>query len=177
MIRLFLVAASGALLCGLLPAQSPQAPVPEPEARRLEYFAGTWDFRLEMKPSAFGSGGLVTGTDRNAMLPGSFFLVRRYETKSPVGEFRGLEVLGWDAAAKQYLEHGFDNRGQSHLYRGTVEGGTWTFTYDIPFEGRSMKGRIVLKELSPTLQSYRSDVSEDGKTWTTVLEGEMTKIR
>ncbi len=105
------------------------------------------------------------------------FLVRRYETKSPVGEFRGLEVLGWGARANAYIQRGFDNRGESHVYRGTVEGDTWTFTYDIRANKSPMKGRIVVREVSPTLQSYRSDVPEDGETWTTVLEGEMTKAR
>jgi hypothetical protein len=38
-----------------------------------------------------------------------------------------LEILGWDARAKAYFLRGFDNRGDSHAYRGSVEGDTWTF--------------------------------------------------
>jgi hypothetical protein len=81
-----------------------------------------------MKSGPFGPGGVVSGTDINRLLPGGFFLVRNYKTKSFAGEGQGLEVLGWDAEAGAYFQRGFDNLGQRHFYRGTVEGDTWTWT-------------------------------------------------
>jgi len=170
-----LFATSAALL--LLLARAPGAPEPGPEQRRLNFFAGTWSFRLDMKPNPFGPGGIVTGTDRNEMLPGGFFLVRRFETKSPVGDIRGLEVIGYDSEARAYLQRGFDSFGQAHTYRGTVQGDTWTWTYEAKAGGQLYKVRITLKEASPILQIYRSDISPDGETWTTVLEGTLRKER
>ncbi len=175
----FFAAVVALLLCPNLSFEQapPKAPQPGPEQKRLSYFVGTWDFRLDMKPSPFGPGGVVTGTDHNEMLPGGFFLVRRYETKSPAGEIRGLEVIGYDAESKAYVQHGFNNFGEAHVYRGTVEGDTWTWTYDTLARAQAMKVRITLKEVSPTLQTYKSDISPDGRTWTNVLDGTLTKVK
>jgi len=162
------------LSAGFLLAQAAKAPA-GPEHRRLAYFAGTWSFRLEMKPSPFGPGGTVT--DTNELLPGGFFLLRRYETKSPVGEFKGLEVIGYNVETKEYLQHGFDNLGQSHLYRGSVTGDTWTWTFEAAAEGRTYKVRVTLKEVSSDRQAYRADISSDGVTWTNILEGTLEKMK
>jgi hypothetical protein len=148
---------------------------PGPEQKRLAYFEGTWRFRLQMHASPFGPDGLVTGTDWNELLPGGYFLVRRYQTQSPLGEFRGLEVLGWDATARTYFQRGFDNLGQTHLYAGAVEGSTWTWTFESNAGGKTYRLRITIQEASPTLQSYRAEISEDGKTRSTILEGTLTK--
>ncbi len=156
---------------------SPKVPAPRPEHKRLNYFAGIWDFRLEMKASPFGPGGTVTGTDQNEILPGGFFLARRYETKSPVGEFKGLEVIGYDVEANFYVQYGFNNFGEAHTYKGTVQGDTWTWTYETKIGGQMLKARITLKEVSPTLQSYKADLSPDGKTWTKFLDGALAKVK
>ncbi len=130
-----------------------------------------------MKPSPFGSGGTVTGTDWNETLPGGFFLVRHYETKSPVGEFKRLEVIGYNVESKAYVQHGFNNVGEAHTYKGTVQDDTWTWPYETRIGGQVLKTRITLKEVSPTSQSYKADISPDGKTWTNVLDGILTKVR
>lgn len=148
---------------------------PGPEHDRLGALAGTWDFTGELKPGPYGPGGLVTATDHNRIMPGGFFLERHYETRSPVGEFEGLEVIGYDAAAGAYFQHGYDSHGDAHQYRGTVEGDTWTFTYDTHMGGKKVRGRITLRDLSPIRQSYRMETSANGRTWTTVLGGALTK--
>jgi len=158
-------------------AASPEQPSgPGPEHKRLGSLIGTWQFSLTLEPSPLGPGGPITGTDHNEWLPGGYFLVRRYETRSPLGEFRGLEVIGYDAAQKVYLQHGFDSRGSSHaVYRGTVEKDTWTWTFDTTAEGQAYQVRVTIREVSPTLQRYQAEISRDGRAWTSLLQGILTK--
>jgi hypothetical protein len=177
LIRAALGAAALLLPAGFaLAVSAAKPPAPGVERERLHYFVGTWQFRLEMKTSPFGPAGLVTGTDRNELLPGGFFLLRRYETKAPVGEIRGIEVVGWDDAAQEYFQRGFDSAGGTHLYRGRVDGQTWTWTYEASAAGRDYQVRIRIREASPALQAYRSELSKDGRSWTTALEGTLTQV-
>ena len=70
---------------------------------------------------------------------------------------------------------GFDSFGQTHTYRGTAAGNSWTWTYETRVGDQPWKVRIAIREVSPTLQTYRSDISRDGKTWTNVLDGTLRK--
>lgn len=127
-------------LAGVSPLlASPEQPKPGPEQERLIRLAGTWKFRLEMKPSPFGPRGTVTGTDHNEILPGGFFLVRRYVTKTPVGEIKGLEVIGYDAEARAYLQRGFNSFGEAHTYTGSVDGDTWDWRHETRVGTRAYK--------------------------------------
>ncbi|MGH9368835.1 MAG: DUF1579 family protein [Thermoanaerobaculia bacterium] len=155
--------------------EAARAPESEPPDCRLAYFAGTWDFCLEMEPGPFGPGGLVTGTDRDELLSGGFQLLRRYETLGPFGRVEGIEILCWDAELGSYFQRGFDGFGRTLLYRGSVAGDTWTWTFEARAGGKDYRARITIREASSSLQTYRSEISEDGESWTTVLEGTLTK--
>lgn len=38
-----------------------------------------------------------------------------------------------------------------------------------------MKGRFTMKVLSPTSYSFKYEMSQDGTTWNTVMDGKSTK--
>jgi hypothetical protein len=156
-------------------SESSAGAAPLPPEKRLAYFAGTWDYRFEMRPSPFGPGGLVTGTDRDEILTGGFQLLRRYETQGPFGRLEGVEILGWDAELGSYFQRGFDSEGRTHVYRGSVTGDTWTWTFEARAGDRDYRARITICQVSPGEQRYRSEISEDGEDWTTVLEGVLTR--
>jgi len=41
----------------------------------------------------------------------------------------------------------------------------------------SMKGRFTMKITSSTSYSFSFEMSQDGKTWTTVIDGKATKTK
>src|SRR3990172_10998713 len=86
----------------ILAQAPPQMPKPGAEHKRLHYFVGKWNFDYDMKESLFGPGGKVTGTDRNEMWPGGYFLVMHSSGKGPMGPLKGLSVMGYNTQEKVY---------------------------------------------------------------------------
>jgi hypothetical protein len=58
-----------------------------------------------------------------------------------------------------------------------VEGDTWTWLNDAKMGSQMMKGRFTMMILSPTTYSFKFEVSQDGATWNTVMEGKETKVK
>jgi hypothetical protein len=67
--------------------------------------------------------------------------------------------------------------GQHEYATGTVEGDTWTWLADENMGGQKMKGRFTMKILSPTVYSYKYELSPDGSNWSAVGEGKATKTK
>lgn len=180
MIRLKLAAAAALLsvLAGAVPAQAPpQMPKPGPEHKRLQYFVGQWTSEFDMKPGPFGPGGKVTMIDRCEMLAGDFFLVTHSTGKSQMGEMKGLSVWGYDPEEKIYTFAAYNSFGMAEHFKGTVQGDTWTWTSESKVEGKIVKSRFTLKEVSPSLYTFRYDASADGAAWANVMEGKATKVK
>src|SRR5512145_3124790 len=91
--------------------QKMEMPKPGPEHQKLGAFVGNWTFEGEMKPGPMGPGGKMAGSDRIQWLPGNFFVERRFEGKGPMGEMRGVEILGYDSAKKTHTFNFFDSMG------------------------------------------------------------------
>jgi len=56
-----------------------------------------------------------------------------------------------------------------------VDGDTWTWTNDEKMGGQTIHGRFTVKILTPSSYSFKFEVSSDGATWSTVMEGKATK--
>lgn len=85
--------------------------------------------------------------------------------------------MGYDAREQVYTYDGFNNSGEHEVYKGTVEGDTWTWTGNSDFGGKVFKGRFVVKVVSPTVYTFRFDYSPDGTSWTNIMEGKSTKTQ
>jgi hypothetical protein len=166
------------LVCTLLMAGAQaQAPKPGPEQKRLDVFVGNWTFEGEAKPGPGGPGGKVTGTDRNQML-GGFFMERRFEEKGPMGELRGVLILGYDPTKKTYIASGFDSAGGFSSGTIAVSGNTWTFSASGVSGGKPMQTRCPLTFAAGNNSfTVTCEVSTDGKNWTPSFEGRWTKSR
>ncbi len=160
---------------GLL-AQAPPMPKVGPEHKRLGYFLGQWSSEGEMKKSPFGPPGKMSFKERNEWLPGGFFVVSHSEMKGPMGEGKGLSIMGYDADAKVYTYSAFNSMGMTESSKGTVQGDTWTWNSETKIAGKPVKSRFIIKELSPTAYTYKWEVME-GKTWSTTMEGKTTKVK
>jgi hypothetical protein len=157
-------------------AQKPEMPKPGPEHQRLGAFVGTWTFEGEMKPGPMGPGGKLTGTDRIDWVPGNFFVQRLYEGKSPMGEMKGLEIMGYDAAKKVYTFDAFDNMGMRGSGTMTVKGSTWSVSGTATMGTNVLHDRCTLDfGAGNTTLTVKCEGSTDGKSWAPTFEGKATK--
>ena len=156
--------------------QKPEMPKPGPEQQKLAAFVGDWTFEGEMKPGPMGPGGKMTGTDRIRWLPGNFFIERRFEGKGPMGEMKGLEILGYDPAKKAHTFNFFDSMGMTGSGTMTLSGSTWTTSGTGSMGGQTMHDRCTLAfGAGSTTLTIKCEMSADGKTWAPSFEGVATK--
>lgn len=175
--RMVTIAMFAVLFASLVLAQGPPMPKPQPEHQKLHYFVGEWKSEGEMKASPFGPAGKFTSTDHNQML-GEFFLVMHSEGSGPMGPIKEVAVMGYDAKAKKYTYDGYSSMGEHDTSTGTVSGNTWTWlSPEQEMGGKKLKGRFILKEVSPTSYTYTFDSSTDGGPWTNLMEGKATKVK
>lgn len=156
----------------VISAQAPQAPQPAPELKKLDYFVGTWKTDADMKPSPYGPGGKVTGTDRIEWMQGNYFVLIHTNFNGTMGSGVEVGVMGYDPAKKVYTYASYNSSGEHESATGSVEGDTWTWNSDA---GGGMKWRYTQKMLSPTSYTIKFEMSPDGSTWATAMEGRATK--
>lgn len=157
--------------CIAVTAQAPTKP--SAEHQRLAYFVGQWTNVGEMKPGPFGPGGKTTSTDTCEWFEGRFAVICRSEGKSPDGPTKRLGITSYSTEEKVYTYYAIDNSGtpMTTVQRGTVKGGTWTFT-----GGQDAKVRVTLKEMSPTSYTFMLEMQVEGK-WTPMMESTSTKSK
>lgn len=153
-----------------------EKPKPAPELKKLEYFAGTWTTEGTIKPGPMGPGGTFTGTNRVRWMEGAFFLVTNSEFSGAMGKGAETAYMGYDSNDKMYTYDSFNTLGEADHAKGNVSGDTWTWQSETRMGGQSMKGRLTMKVLSPTAYDFKFELSPDGTTWTTALEGKATKL-
>lgn len=170
------IAIASLLFTGSVSAQM-QRPAPAPELKKLEYFAGMWKMDAETKPSSFGPGGKLTGTDHIQWMEGNFFMIIHSKFSSQaMGDGVEYAVMGYDSKKKQYTYESFNSAGEHEVATGTLdsEGKVWTW-YSAPDTGGPMKWRYTETVLSPASYTIKFEMAPDGTSWSSVMEGKATK--
>lgn len=170
--RRFFAPFAALFFCAAIFGQGPHMQ-PAPELKKLDYFAGSWKTDIDMKASPYGPGGKITGSDHIEWMQGNFFLLI-HSKFSGVWNGVGVEVMGYDSTRKAYTYESYNSAGEHETATGTVEGDTWTWNS----EQTTMPGgkwRYTQKVLSPTSFSIKFEISPDGSTWSTAMEGKSTK--
>jgi hypothetical protein len=161
-------------------AQAPPAPKPGPEHQRLAYFLGKWTSEGEMKAGPMGPGGKMKSTDVCEWYDGRFAVICRSEGTSPMGSAKSLGIMSYSPELKVYTWYGTDSSGtmtMTTVPKGTVKGDTWTFHDESIMGGQTMKMRVTIKEVSPTVQTFLMEVQgADGK-WMPMMESKATKVK
>ena len=152
-----------------------EIPKPAPELKKLDYFAGTWTTEGEIKPGPMGSGGNFTGTNHVQWMDGAFFLVTHSEFNGAMGKGAETSYMGYDSNDKMYTYDSFNSLGEADHAKGNVDGDTWTWQSETRMGPQTIKGRLTIKVLSATAYNFKFEMSPDGTTWNTVLEGKDTK--
>ena len=154
----------------------PAAPRPAPELEKLAYFLGPWSNEGEMMPGPMGAGGEVQGRDLCRWMPGNFFVGCMMQTRGPMGMMQTQGIMGYDAEKKVYMWWSFDSLGQHETATGTLKDGTWTWMGESRVAGKTVKSRYTISDTKPDGYSYRWESSPDGKKWTALMTGKVTKM-
>jgi hypothetical protein len=160
----------------VLAAQA-QPTKPGPEHKRLGYFVGKWKTEGEMKPGPMGPGGKMTSTDTCEWFEGNYSVVCRYEGTGPMGPSKAMGIIGYNPEEKVYTYYAVDNSSMNmaSVPKGTVKGNTWTYTDEGTMGGKKFKSRVIIKEVSPSSQTFVMEFQgEDGK-WVPLMESRSTK--
>ncbi len=151
-------------------------PKPAPELKKLDYFAGTWSTTGDMKPGPFGPGGKFTENGNGDWMDGGFFLVLNTTFNSPeMGASKGVAYMGYSPDEKVYTYDAFSSMGDNIHSKGTLDGDTWNWANDMKMGAKTIKTRYTMKVVSPTSYTFKAEMSEDGTTWNTMMEGKATK--
>ena len=174
---------TAAVLAGLcfgasavLANQHTEMPKPGAETKKLDGFAGKWKTEATMQPGPWGPGGKMTGEQECTWFEGGWQLICRENSEGAMGKMKSEAILGWNGEEKVYKYMGFDSMGMMGQATGTVSGNTWAWTGEDKMGGKLIKSKYTITMPSPTSQTFKWEVSDDGgKTWKAAAEGKSTK--
>ena len=69
-----------------------------------------------------------TSHESQEKLPGSFFVLHRWDAQIGKDAFKGAEIMGNDEADGGYFTRMFDNTGHHPEYRASMDGQVWSCT-------------------------------------------------
>lgn len=176
--RLLACAAISFVATQLAAAAEPQGPPkPGPEHKRLGYFVGNWTTEGEIKPGPMGPGGKITSTDKCDWFQGKFAVVCYSDGTSPMGPSKSIGILSYSPEAKVYTYSGTDSSGMTMttVPHGKVQGDTWVYDDESMMNGKMVKSRVTIKELSPADYTFKMDYQGPDGKWGTVMESKSTK--
>jgi hypothetical protein len=160
-------------------AQAPAGPPkPGPEHKRLGVFAGKWTGSGDMKAGPWGPGGKMTWTETCEWFAGGFSMVCHSDSKGPMGEGKGLFILGYNTEEKKYVYFGIESAmGNPDTSKGTVQGKTWNWTGEGMMNGKMVKSKFTIIEQSNDVHTFKGESSVDGGPWSVTMEGKTTRAK
>lgn len=149
-------------------------PKPGPEHAALNVFAGTWTGSERMPPSQWAPvESTADGRIVNKAALGGFSIVQDYVQSSGKDvRYQGHGVFTFDPKSHQYKLYWFDSMGSPvNEFTGERNGNIWTFLCQ-----QAMGHTRSTWEFTGT-DRYRHtmEVSPDGKSWSTFMEGAYRK--
>jgi hypothetical protein len=151
---------------------------PGAEVKKLEYFVGSWTSEGTIAQGPWGAGGKFSSTNTTEWMPGNFFVQGHADFKMPAevgGDGKATSIMGYDTDENVYTYDEFDSQGRREVSKGTVSGDTWTWTSTQNYGGQEVKQKMTIKILTPASYSLKFEISMDGTTWMTFMDGKATK--
>ena len=152
-----------------------QEPTPTPEHQALSFWIGTWQIEAEAKPNPLFPEGKYSARMTADWFQGGFHVLCHYDWTGVLGAYSELNILGYDPAAAAYYNYAIDGFGGGTIFRGPMDEDVWTYTADLAVEGQSMTFRWTVRNASPGVITWTSELSVDGGPW--ILAGEARAMR
>lgn len=145
---------------------------PAPELKKLDLFAGEWKSEAVLYGDAGAPNSKYASTSHAEWMEGGFFLIEHWDFEVDGVKGKELSLKGYDPVRKVYTYHAFTSHGDAFYDTGTVDGDVWTWLRQ---ERSGAQGRYTIKITSADSYSFHFESSEDGRHWTTIMQGIATK--
>lgn len=156
-------------------AQAPAGlPTPGPEHDKLASFVGKWAAEADFKPNETSSGGKSSWTETCEWFEGNYALICHSEGEFGGRPLREVSVMAYGAAEKSYVYFETNSRDQSDLWRGKVEGDTWTWSEKGMTRGKPTQMRFT-QRLSTNSMSFRLEEGVGDAPFEVVMEGKQIR--
>jgi hypothetical protein len=150
-----------------------EMPKPGAPHKQLAKLVGDWIGEEKMHPSPWDpKGGVATGKVRNSLALDGFCVLQDYEqVRDGKTSFRGIALFSWNEAKKcNELMWADSMGGMINIFAGKWEGDVLRATSDGP-----MGTTRCSFDVSGGGYKFLMDVSKDGKSWQTFMEGKYRK--
>jgi ketosteroid isomerase-like protein len=145
--------------------------------KQLDWFAGKWALEGEAKTaSIFGPAGKASFTMDCRWFMGGGSLFCTVDGTTPAGPYHDLMIHVYDADAKTYRGFDSDNTGMSSPFTLSFGKDGWTYTYDLKMNGKLVKMRMMLTDVTKDTCSYKQEISAAGGPFTVISEGKGKKL-
>ena len=143
-------------------------PKPGPAQEKLKAFVGEWRGQEKMHPSQWmPEGGVRDAKVSNRLALDGFAVVQDYvQLDDGKPAFQGHAVIMKNPHMDTYQMHWFDQFSPS-LFEGSFDGKKATFISKSPM-GMSR----ATFEFSDKAYEFRMEASQDGETWTPLMDGD-----
>jgi len=160
-------------------AQEPAGPPqPGPEDKRLGYYVGKWRSEADMKPTAFGPGGKVTGKQSCEWFAGGFHVVCHADfSVGAMGEEKALIIFSYNREQKAYVWYRISNWGETGSAKGAVQGDTWTWHSESKIKGKVVHWRGTYKEIPPDTAMMQFEMQGDDGKWNAMMEEKLSRVK
>jgi ketosteroid isomerase-like protein len=145
------------------------------ELKKLGDIVGRWkmDGTMRMEPKA-------TAEPVNITLACNWFaggrqLVYRYSGTMGGNPFEELGQIVYDPGTKTYTFFGVVSDGSSGPGKLSIEPGTWVHTQETRMEGKPVRNRFTLANMSPAGGTWKFEASVAGAPFALLGEGKYTK--
>lgn len=156
--------------------EPPEMPKPGPEHAALGSWVGSWAGDGELKPGMFGEGGPMSWSEECSWFGnGRYHIVCKSEGTGPMGQMKGLGIIGYDPNKQVYVHYGIDDGGWMNHSEGKRDGDKWTFKSKEKMGDTTYYSRMNMTMESAEKIVFSWEMSEDGETWTTLMDGASVK--
>ncbi|MEO6120053.1 MAG: DUF1579 family protein [Terriglobales bacterium] len=130
--------------------------------RLIKQLAGRWTTEEKHEPSEMmPQGGTGKGQEQIRPGPGKMSVIVEYSSQGPMGEFSGIGLILWDAAARVYRLHWTNNTNPAlTVLTGKWEGNDVVFTGSEMMVGKKVVTRHAITELTPNAFTYTIDTGQ-----------------
>ena len=152
---------------------------PDPEVKKLGYFVGKWTTSGAILPGPWGQGGRFSWKEKTEWMNGRFFVIGRWDFQMPAelgGNGEEIFIMGYDSGQRCYTFDAFSSQGLHQVSKGTFDGKSWIWTSESFQEGKPVQQKMTMQALSRTRYTLKFELSYDGSTWLTFMEGKAVKM-
>ena len=146
-----------------------QLPKAGPEHQLLEVFIGKWINEGHTIATADAPAVSILTSDVYEWMPGGFFVLHTAYGRIGNVDVGGTEIIGYDAASKQYRSYFFDSQGHISIHELTGSGDTWKWT------GEQTRCTAVFTDHAKTQTAHHERLDEHGN-WVPSMDVTLTRV-